>query len=214
MTGFRLHLRGAQGLYGVTPDLTTLGQGDRRRHAGRRVRRPARHHGKDRAARTGLSGRNACPAIRSRWRRDSRRSRAMEATRGSTSALAERTRALTDGLTGAANAQPGVAVLGAIHRRHVRHLFREIRSRFLRGRDDVATRSASTVSFIRCWMPASIWRRRRSRRDLSRRRIPPPTSTRPFGLPRTHFASSRSFLIHRHAAFSRGNALTMTTIPA
>src|SRR5205807_1648232 len=26
MTGFRLHLRGAQGLYGVAPDLTTLGK--------------------------------------------------------------------------------------------------------------------------------------------------------------------------------------------
>src|SRR5205823_14346198 len=26
MTGFRVHLRGAQGLYGVTPDLTTLGK--------------------------------------------------------------------------------------------------------------------------------------------------------------------------------------------
>src|SRR5205823_13511275 len=26
MTGFRVHLRGAQGLYGITPDLTTLGK--------------------------------------------------------------------------------------------------------------------------------------------------------------------------------------------
>src|SRR5439155_351967 len=26
MTGFRVHVRGAQGLYGVTPDLTTLGK--------------------------------------------------------------------------------------------------------------------------------------------------------------------------------------------
>ena len=26
MTGFRVHLQGAQGLYGVTPDLTTLGK--------------------------------------------------------------------------------------------------------------------------------------------------------------------------------------------
>ena len=59
MTGFRVHPRGAQGLYGITPDLTTLGKvigggmpvgafGGKRDD-----------HGEDRAARTGLSGGNA-----------------------------------------------------------------------------------------------------------------------------------------------------------
>ena len=39
MTGFRVARGGAQERFGVTPDLTTLGKIDRRRAAGRRVRR-------------------------------------------------------------------------------------------------------------------------------------------------------------------------------
>ena len=49
------------------------GQGDWRRHAGRRVRRQTRDHGKDRAARPGLSGGNACRATRWPSPRGSRR---------------------------------------------------------------------------------------------------------------------------------------------
>ncbi len=44
-------------------------QGDWRRHAGRRIRRPARHHGKDSAARAGVSGGHAIRAIPSPSRR-------------------------------------------------------------------------------------------------------------------------------------------------
>ena len=44
-------------------------QGDRRRPAGRRVRRPARHHGEDRAARPGVPGRHAVGQSGRRGRR-------------------------------------------------------------------------------------------------------------------------------------------------
>ncbi len=68
MTGFRVGPGSAQGLYGITPDLFNLRQGGRWRHAARRLRRAARHHGKDRPARSGLSGRHALgqPAVRCR----------------------------------------------------------------------------------------------------------------------------------------------------
>jgi glutamate-1-semialdehyde 2,1-aminomutase len=47
MTGFRVGPRGVQGMFGIArPD--DAGQGDRRRRAGRRVRRSARHHGRSR----------------------------------------------------------------------------------------------------------------------------------------------------------------------
>ena len=59
MTGFRVALGGAQALYGITPGPHHARQGDRRRPAGRRLRRPARHHAEARAARPGLPGRHA-----------------------------------------------------------------------------------------------------------------------------------------------------------
>ena len=40
ITGFRVARGGAQELYGVEPDLTVHGQGDRRRPAGGGLRRP------------------------------------------------------------------------------------------------------------------------------------------------------------------------------
>ncbi len=74
MTGFRVALGGAQALlrHQARPD--HAGQGDRRRHAGGRLRRPARHHGRrsrrwDRCIRP-----VPCPAIRWRWRPGWRRS--------------------------------------------------------------------------------------------------------------------------------------------
>ena len=45
ITGFRLGPGGAQGRFGVTPDLSTLRQGHRRRPAPRRLRRPGRRDG-------------------------------------------------------------------------------------------------------------------------------------------------------------------------
>ncbi len=59
MTGFRVHPGGAQALYGVTPDLTTLGKGHRRRPARRRVRWAPRDHGARRPGRAGLPGGDA-----------------------------------------------------------------------------------------------------------------------------------------------------------
>ena len=75
MTGFRVHPQGVQGIDGHQAGPDHAGQGDRRRHAGRRLRRPARDHGKDRAAGTGVSGREPCRAIRWRSRLDSPRLR-------------------------------------------------------------------------------------------------------------------------------------------
>jgi glutamate-1-semialdehyde aminotransferase len=56
MTGFRVGPQGAQGLYGVTPDLTTLGKVIGGGMPVGRFRRPARHHGQDRTAGSGLPG--------------------------------------------------------------------------------------------------------------------------------------------------------------
>ena len=100
MTGFRVHPRGAQGLYGVTPDLTTLGKvigGGMPVGAfgGRRAIM-------ERSRRSGPCTRRArCRAIRSPSPRGSRRSRATEAP-GFYDALAATTRALTEGLAAAA----------------------------------------------------------------------------------------------------------------
>ena len=59
ITGFRVARGGAQERYGVTPDLTILGQDRRRRPAARRVRRPRRRDGAPRAGRRRLPGRDA-----------------------------------------------------------------------------------------------------------------------------------------------------------
>jgi glutamate-1-semialdehyde 2,1-aminomutase len=75
MTGFRVALGGAQALYGVTPDLTTLGKivGGGMPVGAFGGRRDVM----ERLARSGPCTRRArCPEIRSRWRPDSRRSRA------------------------------------------------------------------------------------------------------------------------------------------
>ena len=59
ITGFRLGAGGAQAKYDIDADLTTLRQGDRRRPADRRGRRPARDHGDAVAARPGVPVRHA-----------------------------------------------------------------------------------------------------------------------------------------------------------
>ena len=59
MTGFRVAPGGAQALYGVRPDLTTLGKVIGGRHAGRRLRGTGRHHGHHRAGRPGVPGGHA-----------------------------------------------------------------------------------------------------------------------------------------------------------
>ena len=86
MTGFRVALGGAQALYGITPGPDHARQDRRRRHAGRRLRR-ARATSWSASRRSGPSTRPArCPATRSRWPRDSRRSKASRhraSTRGS-----------------------------------------------------------------------------------------------------------------------------------
>ena len=69
MTGFRVGLKSAQGLLRHHARPVHLRQGDRRRHAARRLRRQARDHGKDRPARPGLSGRHAVRQPGGRGRR-------------------------------------------------------------------------------------------------------------------------------------------------
>ena len=59
MTGFRVHSRGAQGLLRHHAGPHHARQGHRRRHAGRRLRRQARDHGADRAARSRVPGGHA-----------------------------------------------------------------------------------------------------------------------------------------------------------
>ena len=56
MTGFRVALGGAQALLRRAPRSHHARQDHRRRHAGRRIRRPARHHGAAGAAGPRLSG--------------------------------------------------------------------------------------------------------------------------------------------------------------
>ena len=45
ITGFRLGLQGAQGYFGIEPDLVHIRQDHRSRHAGRCLRRKTRDHG-------------------------------------------------------------------------------------------------------------------------------------------------------------------------
>ncbi len=56
MTGFRVSPGGAQSLYGIRPDITTLGKV--MRHAGRGIRRPGRYHGSAGPGRARLPGRD------------------------------------------------------------------------------------------------------------------------------------------------------------
>ena len=101
MTGFRLHLQGAQGLYGIAPDLTTLGKVIGGGMPVGRVRRQPCHHGKDRAARPRLSGGHALG-------QSGRGGGGAGDAAGDTGArlprtgLPQRTLALTTGLAGAA----------------------------------------------------------------------------------------------------------------
>ena len=103
MTGFRVRAGGAQALYGVTPDLTTLGKvigggmpvgafGGTARRSWNASRRSAPS-----------TRRARCRAIRSRSPRASRRLRRPQAP-GFYDRARRTTRALTDGLTAAANA--------------------------------------------------------------------------------------------------------------
>ena len=59
MTGFRVAYGGAQSLWQMKPDLTTLGKGDRRRAARGGLRGSSEDHGSRAARRQGLSGRHA-----------------------------------------------------------------------------------------------------------------------------------------------------------
>ncbi len=72
MTGFRVALGGAQALFGDSPRPDDARQDHRRRHAGRRIRRPARRDGTARAARVRSTRRGRCRATRFRWRPASR----------------------------------------------------------------------------------------------------------------------------------------------
>ena len=100
-------------------------QGDRRRHAGGRVRRQARDHGKDRAARPGLPGRNAVGQSGGRGGgpRDAARNRGARVLRpaGGDDAIAHR----RPRGRGAARRR---AVRRAVGGRDVRPLFRAARS--------------------------------------------------------------------------------------
>ena len=96
MTGFRIAPGGAAERFGVTAGPHDARQGDRRRAAGRRVRRPARPDGAGRARRAGVPGGHAVgqPARDGGGAsRRSRRSRPALHER-----IAQRTRALVEGL--------------------------------------------------------------------------------------------------------------------
>jgi hypothetical protein len=65
MTGFRVALGGAQACMSHQAGPDDARQDRRRRHAGRRIRRPSRNHGAHRAARPSTRP-ERCPVIR--WR--------------------------------------------------------------------------------------------------------------------------------------------------
>ena len=75
MTGFRVHLGGAQTLYGIKPDLTTLGKVIGGGLPGGGVRRTARHYGNGCASRPHVSSRHTFrqPTGHDRWDYDAQR---------------------------------------------------------------------------------------------------------------------------------------------
>ncbi len=174
-------------------------QDRRRRHAGRRLRRAARDHG-DASRRSGPSTRPArSAAIRSRWRRDSRRSRRV-AHPGFHERLAATTTRLVEGL-----ATPRAPPAFPLATNHVCGMFGLFFTRgpvtnYRRGHG-AATPRASAASSTACSRRASILRPRPSRRASSPRRTATPRSTRPSKRPAA--CSRRS----RRSADARGARL-------
>ena len=185
MTGFRLHLRGAQGLYGVAPDLTTLGKvigggmpvgafGGRREIMEKiaplgPVYQAGTLSGNPVAVAAGLATLSAIQAP------------------GFYERLAERTRALTDGLAEAAT-DAGVAFSAQSIGGMFGIYFAEIGSGVVRGRDEL--RQGAVQSFLSraCSTRESISRRRPSRRASSPPRTRRSTSIRRWRRPQRPFA--------------------------
>ena len=121
MTGFRVAPAGAQGLYGIAPGPDHAGQGDRRRHAGRR-RSAASATIMEKLAPLG-AGVPGGHAVGQSGRGGGRAGDARSRSRRRASTTARRANPqLTDGLA-AAPRRRRRAVRGAIDRRHVRPLF-------------------------------------------------------------------------------------------
>ena len=104
MTGFRVALGGAQAALRHHARSDDARQGHRRRHAGRRVRRPARHHGDDRAARARSTRPERCRAIPVAVAAGLATLKLVQAP-GFFESIAATTRALCEGLTQAAREQ-------------------------------------------------------------------------------------------------------------
>ena len=108
MTGFRLGTGGACGLYGMRPGPRHLRQGDRRRPAGGRLRRPRRRDGPGGAGRAHLPGRHALREPDGHGRRH-RHAQAHDPGR-LRAARGPRARSLADGLAAEAAARPACEV--------------------------------------------------------------------------------------------------------
>ena len=144
------------------PDLPR--QGDRRRHAGGRVRRTPRHHGASRAARRRLPGGHAVG--QSDRGRGGLEDAATDPEAGLPRQLATQTKRLTHGLTAAAREAKVPFVADALGGMFGLYFAEAIPTSFARSRR--ATRSASTRSSTRCSTRACTSRRRRTKRASSR----------------------------------------------
>ena len=118
------------------------GQGDRRRHAGGRLRRTARDHGVRRPARSGVPGRHALRFARG----GGRRTRFARARRPAGILRTARSAHRPAGVGIAACGRGGGrAVRGRFARRHVRPLFRAPGAGFLRRSDGLRRRALQAL---------------------------------------------------------------------
>ncbi len=181
MTGFRVGLRGAQGVLGVTPDLTVLGKVDRRRHAAGGLRRSARDHGAAGAAGPGLPGRHPVGQPGGHGLR-ARHPQGRSPSPASTKRCRRKTRSLVDGLKAAA-AAGGRALQRRQRRRHVRLLPARRAAAELHGGDEerrrevqpavprpAGARRLHRAGALRGRLRERRAQRRRHRRQRSRRR--------------------------------------------
>ena len=171
MTGWRVHPAARRALYGVRPDLTMPGQGDRRRPAGGGLRRPRGADGADGAGRSGVSGGHALRqsardggrprhARRARPPRRVGRGRAVGGARGGDVEHCRR-----------GGGRRGAGAAGG-HDADARSSPTPRCGATPRPKRRTARRTPR--SSTRCWMRAST-----SRRPRSRRRSPPPRTVRP-----------------------------------
>ena len=180
MTGFRVARGGAQARYGITPDLTTLGKviggglpvgafGGRRdimEHIAPLgpVYQAGTLSGNPLSLAAGLATLELATADGVEEQLDATARRLVDGLQAAPTGPASPSPATRSAACSAFSSDPEYAV-----------------SRF--DQVNAATWSASGVSITACWMPASTWRRRPSRRVSCPARIPTPSSMKPLSAP-------------------------------